>query len=602
MKRLFYTIILISISHIVYSQNDLRKGEIIDSVTGLTRSIYYSIGDTFDSGVYQSKYIIYNSKKKAIWQFDFASSLEQKTIEIKGEDLANSRLLRYKYKKLSYVPASSIYIVKNYIFNDTMIDINGYYRFIFTIPDTLQPFIQLNGFLADSTTDYYKLYPIRAGYLNKHIISSHRYHDMVSRLPKPEVIKIDTQAAMLLKSKIISRVYSFVDSFKLAMLSQSNVIKLPSDDNERIFTKRITSLINEHIDELKCTDGGLTANIFVQVDTTGKAAKSTGGSLIVYDSVDTKRTREYRKLFKQIFVGEMGVESFPISKLTLVSQPYLHILEDNILACKRIDSSMGVFNETFELCKTKLQELDNIQVKSPTLYSYKFSYQSATKEAKWKLTAKGKVIEINPTPGKIVNSDLRSEFLEKLKKRKAGRYFVRMCDFDYNGSEKTTTVDSVKLKYKYYTNIGVTVSTFIPVGISNNFSFNAFEFLGADFFVTYHHIGFFGGTAIYNAGARTDITSKVNTTVISGSPIYAQTGLFLGTCNYLYFKAGLSLLNADRTIVDQSGNSSISSSTTYLGFTGGIALIFPVVHIEGGFNTLFMAPYAGIGLNIPLNK
>jgi hypothetical protein len=508
-------------------------------------------------------------------------------------------MYRYYYKS-----GYSLYMV-DHIFNDTLIDENRNYSLLFTIPEPDSPYVQLNVFFDSVSGTVYKPYPVRARYLQSHLKASRAYSESINHAMKePEklVPTIDTQAVLALENKMVGRVYTFVDSLRNAFAIQSRVIKMPSDENGVLFKKTINRLIDNHIDDLRCTDGGLTSTIFVQVDTSGKVAFTTAGEKSVYDSVDSKKTNPYRRLFKKVFINDIATEKFPVYSEVLKSDPQMHVLYDNNEACKKIDSSLSLFAGTFALCRTKLHELDSVEYKSPTLYSYIFSYTSSTSEAKWKLNSKGKLTEISPSAGKVIDSELSNQFLSKLKKKRAGRYFIHKCDFEYNGGEKITSIDSVKLRYKYYTNIGVSLSTFIPVGISNNFTFNSFEFLGFDFLVTYHHIGFFIGSALYNTSSKPDITNRTNLTVIYGKPIYAQTGLYLGTCNYLYLKAGVSLLNTDRIVIDQSGASTTSLSSTYIGFTGGVSLIFPIVHIEGGFNTIFMAPYASIGLNIPLRK
>ena len=103
-------------------------------------------------------------------------------------------------------------------------------------------------------------------------------------------------------------------------------------------------------------------------------------------------------------------------------------------------------------------------------------------------------------------------------------------------------------------------------------------------FLIYHHIGVFGGFSP-NSSSVADSTALFN---------YREGGIYIAPGNYFYFKLGLA--KDTRLKSNDAGN-----KITVMPLVGA-SLIFPVFHMEGGYNVALNLPYVMAGFNIPLNR
>jgi hypothetical protein len=175
---------------------------------------------------------------------------------------------------------------------------------------------------------------------------------------------------------------------------------------------------------------------------------------------------------------------------------------------------------------------------------------------------------------------------------------VRLNTTILNNRTYGPDLDSVNLKYKYWTRIGLSVGTFISN--DGKFTTGIDASTGEIFFwnlsLIYHHIGVFGGS--HSSYGKSALPQSDADSIITYLKNYTEAGLYVAPGKFFYFKLGLAKYTTNNK--NNAGNAINESKSIMMPIVGG-SLMFPVFQLEGGYNFALKYPYVMAGFNIPIN-
>jgi hypothetical protein len=575
--------------------------------TGATESVYYKVYNSSSRNIFYNKYSIFtkneNRQTDTIYTFQLNFNKENNLIEIRQQDKhSNQSDLRViLFEPLSYLikksDAKPIYTVKDFRFNDTTLSVNedNNARILFTISDTIDPIIiYLHQIVTYDNTSQFNLDKFRKSHLNPHLSHARDYWDYFFEIKRKHVADSllnakNRERAILLRRKIEDEKYKIEldkDSlFRILGIKEQELLLKDADakdEAQRLFRERMNKIFLDYY-KADTVDKKLQANYEI-LSTVSNKIEIVKNPLTKYPNLN-----DFRFIFSYLNVIDSAIIHLRLAneKIPLYSNDPLAVLRTNhetrfndIITSP---NDQGIdFNSEFVFLFNNIQKefserFDKQLLEVPTRYYCQFDYTATTNFQKWRLRNK-KILApkdsvVDPT------SNNYQFFFKEFPKAKNGKYSVKLNTAVINDKKIGPTAISVKRKYKYTTRIGSSIGLFTPVRFLGDPKYD-FGNIYYDFFLTYHHLGFFGGFSpdpnkgIYGSGQN--------------SQKYYEGGIYLAPGNVFYFKFGLSKYS------ETGLNTSMQPLT-------GISLIFPFFQIEGGVNLTFRSLYATVGLNIPIN-
>ena len=530
---------------------------------------------------------------------------EKKTIEIQQKDkqsgLSKSETL--KFNALSYLikpsAAKPIYCVKDNLFNDTLLSVSkdNNASILFTIADTTNPQIFLHQLVTLDGSYRYDLDKFRKSYLTPHISHARDYWLWYSA----GMLKRQQDSLLFEKTKSEKMaLFAMIEAENKKMDSDKDTLVARLDErwrelkmmdvnanpkSQKLFTEKMNKIFSDYFTE--------TDSFNLQIQVQYKIRSRIDHSIEIVKKISPCLNNYFQFWFENELVR---IDTAAIKHLSLENEKYALLSEDSLNAIQlKHDIRSGnlkpmlseqklSYDSVFSAKNTALSnelKLYPAKVEISTVYEYTFNYKSESERQKWVLNNKKLKDQLDSI---VTNAKNLAFFSNKYPKAKNGRYNVRLNSSLINNYRIGPELDYVKRKYKFASHAGVSYGTFITneKHEQGDPTFDQ-KLTYWNMFLIYHRIGIFGGFSP-KGPAVTDSVALVN---------YQEGGIYLAPGNYFYFKLGV----AKDTRLNAKAEGEKPSFMPLF----GASLIFPVFHIEGGFNMALNLPYVMAGLNIPLN-
>lgn len=358
------------------------------------------------------------------------------------------------------------------------------------------------------------------------------------------------------------------------------------------FQKSFYDHLNENLLKLKGKSAAVDGEIQIFVDTTGKLIEYKE-SLKSYDRIENYNSLKETIILPYLKKNKLqyNIKEYE-SPDTLYKRIYSKYKKEiDLTPCPE------KFNEILSMTENRFKSITKLRFPQNTVYHIPLKFSFSNHDETWKLYKKR--IVNNVTKEEITDTALLKDFYSKVKKPKNGIYDVTISNNSMLDSPETVEIKELKSKYKYYTHLGFTSSMLIPIK-NKVVNFELKELFTYNAFLIYHKIGFFGGSVFRNKKVEDNV--KTEGLYIDDIDLYFEAGLLIGIAQYFYLKAGYAHLKTSLAEFEESVLVSTIDNKVNYGFLAGLSLIFPYVHFEGGYNYSFRAPYASLGLNIPINR
>ncbi|MFN8241774.1 MAG: hypothetical protein U0X39_13620 [Bacteroidales bacterium] len=603
-KKLTTLAFLVCLTTVIFSQ-ETYTGSRKYIPTGNLETISYRIRTSRGNNIFYNRYTIFGKDEMNqpdtlyIVQLNFLK--DRNLIEVKQVDKKSKETTFkvVKFEPLSYLvkpsDAKPIYCVRDYLFNDTTLTVTDDMEagMFFTIADTTNPVIYLHQVVSIDGNVQFSLDKFRKSMLNPHLAHARDFWDHLAEIRRKKVadsllLARNIETTMMLTRKIdeeIRKINNDKDSLIKSLDFKRHELLLkdvPANDEAlTLFRKRMSNIFLD----------------YYKTDTVDKTVQATYELMSTINhkiEIIKKPVYQYQKNNDFIFVYRyLNMIDTAISHLWLENEKiplydtepfstlkWLHEkrFEDVRKQMTEFRINYNIeFGDIFSKIQKELNEKYGTRMLDvPTRYSSDFSYSASTVWEKWKHVKKklrdGKDSIVAPSDDNYIY------FFNEYPKAKNGKYKVRLNTAVINGSTIGPTAIEVKRKYKYTTRIGFSAGLINPITVLGEPAYS-FKRPYYNFFVTVHHVGFFGGYGSYNNTDSVNVNRKK----------YLEGGIYLAPGNVFYFKLGLSKFKDYYT-------------DTKLSPFAGISLIFAGFQFEGGYNLTFRSPYAMAGLNIPINR
>jgi len=563
-----------------------------------SRKIYYSQYSIFvgaDVKKADTTYVVYLNFNK-----------DNNTIEIWQTDklTGKSKSETIKFNVLSYLTkpsvAKPIYCVKDYLFNDTLLSVtkDNNATILFTIADTTNPQIFLHQLVSFDGSYKFDLDKFRKSYLMPHNSHSKDYWEWYAagklkrrqdslmfektkgeRMALFDMIETENRNLDADKDTLVTRLDE-----KWRELKMKDVPANPK--SQKLFTDRMNKIFQDYFTK---TD---SFNLVIQVEY--KIRSRVDHSIEIVKKISPCSNNYFQFWFERELIK---VDTAAIKHLLLENEKYTLFLEDSLTniqvkhdrRSEKLKSLMSdlklSYDSVFSAKKSGFNnelKLYPVKIEMPTVYEYTFNYKSESEHQKWIL--KNKKLK-DPLDSIVTDTKNLAFFNNKYPKAKNGKYNVRLNSTLINNYRLGPELDYVKRKYKFASHVGVSYGTMITSEkhVEGDPTFDQ-KLTYWNVFLIYHHIGAFGGFSPKGSTVA-DSAALVN---------YREGGIYLAPGNYFYFKLGLAKDTRLKSNAD-------GKKSTFMPLVGA-SLIFPVFHMEGGYNVALNLPYVMAGFNIPLNR
>lgn len=416
--------------------------------------------------------------------------------------------------------------------------------------------------------------------------------------PAPVVKGCDAEGNRL-KSEMLTAFQNKYLEIDQQIMKQTENYKSASFDMEQKLQKEIYTLISANVKELAAVNTMVKAILKIYVDNNGKFVK-VEDEVIKYEQL-----RYYSVLRDSDIYPKLKQIKYEASEISIEYKNEYEKIYNEFKT--RIENSSCPSSE-FELilsdAKQKLRLKEKTIATTHTVYSIPIEFDFSRKFQKWtyyndelKVKEKKKFTTIN-------SSSVKKQFNTLFSKRqKNGKYAVNATYYAALGEAPSIKINSVKRKYKYMTHFGVSAFAHLPLKRLGK-EIEPFQNALGDIYtfnvnVIFHRIGFFGGT-MYNFDK---LTKKQKGLYINQNfPTYGEGGLYIGLAQWFYLKGGYSYMKTDIGAYDSGLLINVEKEKVSHGFIAGMALMFPFVNVECGYNSNLGSFYFGGGLHVSLNK
>ena len=562
-------------------------------------AIFYTNTTFSKQNIFYNRFSIFlkskASKADTIYVVDINFDRSNNSLDIVQLDKqANQNLI----KTIEFHPLSNqlkqstvkpTYCVKNYIFNDTLLSVtkDNNADILFTIADTINPVVLLHQIVSIDGKKKFDLDKFRKSYLTPHLSHAKDYWAWQKRhinKPLPHIDQTLEPRREALKAEIskeTSRINADRDSLIPVLKNKLMILKLADTianaSLHQVFVHKMDDVFTEYFNKPTNTNAGFAGSYKIHVNTDG--SKRIVENFTPEKIPDCFRSQfiAIRDVIEHLPLANEEVSICNVDPMNLIKKNHTARFErfNNEAAELRV-SLDSTFKPGLNSVDLELKKICDEKIKMATTYNYSYQIVSRTEWQKWILKG-NKITDKHDTL--IRNQDNILQFYDKDIKRKRGRYEVRLNTTKFNDKIFGPALDSVKLNYKFRTYIGFNVGTFIgSIDKLNEINKNNFSQRLWNIFLIYHHFGIFGGSSYNQNGTFENVYKN-----------YGEGGIYVAPGKCFYFKLGLAqykVLNTDNVAKPIIGGS----------------LIFPVFHIEGGYNFAMEQPYIMAGFNIPLNR
>lgn len=418
-------------------------------------------------------------------------------------------------------------------------------------------------------------------------------------IQKIEVPKYDCKKeSEALKLEIENVALNRYNAIQEEINEKTSAFKNANSAMEEKVRNQVYAGIKYDVEKLKEFTTSVDAVITIEVDRKGKLKDHT-------DKVEAyQELRNYTKLRDTKIYPFLEKKTYPTSEVAVdYSGEYEKIYQQFE---SRINSSKcpDEFDEVLSLAKSRFNSIESKFMSTNTVYTIAIQYNFSRVIQKWTYFNEQLKIKNKSDFIDVTNRDTKNQFLSKLKyKQLNGKYQVNASYYSLLNDSSKISVNHVKRKYKYLTHFGVSTFAHIPLHrllqSPQTFSNSVGDIYTFNINVIFHRIGFFGGT-MYNFNKLTNY--ETGTYINQKFPTYGEGGIYVGLAQYFYLKAGYSYLKTDIVEYDNRLLMYKEKGRVSHGFIAGMALIFPYVNVEWGYNSNLGSFYAGMGLHVTLNK
>ena len=557
--------------------------------TNVIDAISYTSTTFSKQNIFYNRFSIFlkskSSKADTIYVVDVNFDRSNNLIDILQLD---KQANQYLSKTIEFHPLSNqlkqstskpTYCVKNYIFNDTLLSVtkDNNADILFTIDDTINPVILLHQIVSIDGKKKFDLDKFRKTFLTPHLSHARDYWEW----QKEHAITIDPPVdpkrilqKEIEKEKIL--INEDKEAIKSALSNKLKTINLSDTTNASLpqaFVRKMDDVFTEYFNKPISYNARVTGNYKIYVNTDGSKK-----------IVETFTPEKFPNCFLAQFIAIHDViDNFPLANegVSVCNDNPMNTIHRNHSV--RFDSfkteaaSLNysldtAFKPIFNTADFELKKICDEKTKLTTIYNYPYQVVSKVEWQKWKV--KGNRITEHDTL--IQNQDIIHMFYGDSIKRKWGRYDVSLNTTKFNERTFGPMLGSVKRDYKFRTYICFNYGAFI--GNKDTLNNGVADQRLWNIFIIHHHFGIFGGS-----------TYNQNSSAANQFENYREGGIYLAPGKGLYLKLGLA-------------NYKDSKAGDITKLILGCSLIFPVFHVEGGYNFALKLPYVMAGFNIPFNR
>lgn len=411
--------------------------------------------------------------------------------------------------------------------------------------------------------------------------------------PKKPACDLDGEK---LKGELLRTFQDRYTAIDKQIAAQSKDYKSASFDMEQKLKKELYALIADEVKVLAKVNTMVDAVIRVYVDDKGKFVK------VEDEVISSSQLRYYTVLRDQDIYPKLKYLKYDVNETSIeFTNEYEKIYQQYSSRIEASACPQSEFEPILSDAKKQLANKEKNIAGTYTVYSIPIKFDFSKRFEKWtfyndKLRAKQKNKFVE-----ITSPEVKSQFNSLFTKRqKNGKYVVNATYYSALNEKSTVLVNSVKRKYKYMTHFGVSAfahyrlpgSVFSPkFALGDVYTFNAN--------VVFHRIGFFGGT-MYNLDQSK--VQKEGLYYLQNFPIYGEGGIYVGLSQWFFLKMGASYMKYTTGTYKNGLLIDAEKDLVKPGFIGGMALMFPFVNVEWGYNSSLNSFYFGGGLHVSLNK
>ena len=576
---------------------------------------------SYTTSTYSKQNIFYNRfsiflksnsvKSDTIYIVDLNFDRYNNSINIEHVDKQTNQ---YFSKTLKFHPLSNqikksnikpIYTIKNYLFNDTLLSltIDNSTNILFTIDDTINPVILLHQFVSIDGTKRYELDKFRKSHLSPHLSHAKDYWEWYKAdsikqardfIEKERIRVTEDLKYLRLKNlkadidKEITKINDDKDSLIALLTINKRLISLKDTIADKslhqVFVRKMDDVFTEYFNKANNINTEVSGSykIYVNTDKTKRIIKAHTPEFI--PSCFTEQFTAIDKVIDQLPLENEEISLCDDQTLKIIEERHTDRLDPLIKEARELSFPIDtLFMSALHTADLELRKICAEKIKMGTLYNYSYHIYFGTENQTW--IFKGKRLT-DSHDSLITNQDNILQFYVDYIKPKRGRYDVTLNTLTVNNRVFGPDLGLVKIKYKFITQVGFNVGTFIIAeepGKEENNSVTASEGLNFsqglwNVFLIHHHFGIFAGST-YDQGAAA--TSTIEN--------YKEGGIYLAPGRGFFLKLGLAQYK-------ESGISTVLKPLV------GASLIFPVFHLEGGYNFALDYPYIMAGFNIPFNR
>jgi hypothetical protein len=585
-------------SHAQETYEGVRKNVQTNEVDDVS----YSVSVSSNQNTYFNHYSIFSKqtgvKNDTMYTIDLNFNKEDHSIQINHADkLTNQSSSRtITFRPLSFLikksEAKPIYCINNYLSNDTLLSVTEDNKsfMLFTIADTISPLFFLHQVTTIDGNYRFDLDKFRKSYLTPHLVHARDYWewykaDSIQRMENQLIADQNRAKFLVIQTQInseIGEINADCDSL-IKKLNERKIAlqlseKIARPEWQTIFVQKLDRIVTQNLKRTFCYDTEVKGSYKVIYGSDKKIQISRSINTGSKFFPDTQWLKERTKNIEDE-ITQLKLENERAS--IIAYDPNLVIKNKHVERCENLRLELISFNLSFENefapalndARSKLaKEFPEDMIDIATIYEYTFKFTTHSDIDRWFLRRSG-IIDKKDTI--ITNKENINIFYEKNPKAKYGKYDVRLNTSYLNDSIILgPELDLADRKYKYVTHVGFSMGSILSSGdwVLGNESYSGMTTYWNAFLI-YHHFGVFGGKTLGSSPAPLN---------------YSEFGLYVAPGNVLHFKFGLAKYTQ-------------MSFQSKRGFLAGVSLIFPVFHIEAGYNLLLDYPYVMAGFNIPIN-
>jgi len=586
-------------SEIIIAQ-EIYDGTRKNLQTNTIDAIFYTNTTFSKQNIFYNRFSIFmkskSSKADTIYVVDVNFDRSDNSIAIvqfdKQANLYLSKIIEFHPLSNQQKPSTAkpTYCVKNYIFNDTLLSVtkDNNADILFTIADTINPVILLHQIVSIDGKKKFDLDKFRKTYLTAHLSHARDYWKW-KKIPiiKPE-LPIDPTLEprrVALRAEInkeTARINIEKDSLILTLKNKLLILKLAdttaNSSLHQVFVRKMDDVFTEYFNKPIGSNAGFTGSYKIHVNTDGSKRIVETFTPDKIPDCFLPQFNAIRDIIEHLPLANEEVQVCNVDPINVITRNHSTRFErfKNESADLKI-SLDSTFKPILNSVDLELKKICAEKIKMATTYNYSYQVVSRTEEQKWILRG-NKITDSRDSV--IRNKDNILLFYGNDIKRKRGRYEVTLNTTKFNNRIFGPVLDSVKLVYKFKTYIGFNVGAFIGGEDILNTGINKDDLSQRlwNVFLIYHHFGIFGGSSYNQNGSSANQFEN-----------YGEGGIYVAPGKCFYFKLGFA---------QYKGLNAVAITKPILGGS----LIFPVFHIEGGYNFALEQPYIMAGFNIPFNR